>query len=70
MHQGPWSHLRVQEDDPLLGNVEINAAGLVPPSLFDLRALSPEHVRSEKTYTKQSGTIVAMWNHHSQQLHL
>lgn len=39
------SDLRVQKDDPLLSDVEINSTALVPGSLLDLLRLSSEHIR-------------------------
>lgn len=37
-------HLRVQENDPLLGNKEVNATGLVAPSFLHFGALGPEDI--------------------------
>lgn len=38
------SDLRVQKDDPLLSDVEIDSTALVPGSLLDLLRLSSEHI--------------------------
>lgn len=38
-------HLCVQENNPLLGNKEVNATGLVAPSFLHFSTLGPENVR-------------------------
>lgn len=38
------SYLRVQEDDPLLGDKEIDPGALVSSSFFDFLALSSENI--------------------------
>lgn len=40
---GGW-HLGVQENNALLGNKEVDATGLVAPSLLHFGALGPENV--------------------------
>lgn len=41
---GGW-HLCVQENDPLLGNKEVDATGLVAPTLLHFGTLGPENIR-------------------------
>lgn len=40
---GGW-HLCVQENNPLLGNKEVNATGLVAPSFLHFGTLGPENI--------------------------
>lgn len=42
---GGGQHLCVQENNPLLGNKEVDATGLVAPSLLHFGALGPENIR-------------------------
>lgn len=41
---GGW-HLSVQENNPLLGNKEVDSTGLVAPSFLHFSALGPENIR-------------------------
>lgn len=40
---GGW-HLCVQENDPLLGNKEVDATGLVAPTFLHFSTLGPENI--------------------------
>lgn len=42
---GGGRHLCVQENNPLLGNKEVDATGLVAPSLLHFGTLGPENIR-------------------------
>lgn len=54
---GGW-HLCVQENNPLLGNEEVDATGLVAPSLLHFGALGPENICPgwEKVSTLEFGS--------------
>lgn len=52
---GGW-HLRVQENNPLLGNKEVDATGLIAPSFLHFGALGPEHIRPVE---EQAGRVTA-----------
>lgn len=58
MQQGGASggrHLSVQEDDPLLGNEEVDSTGLVAPSFLHFSALGPENVRPVEEQVGSTG---------------
>lgn len=63
------SYLRIQEDDSLLCDEEVNACALVPPPLLDFLSLGSEHVTPDNNdihdYSKQRTQHVfySHWKH-------
>ena len=60
-HEAGWGgvgggrHLCVLENNPLLGNKEVDATGLVAPSLLHFGALGPENIRPAEEQVGSSG---------------
>lgn len=51
---GGW-HLSVQENNPLLGNKEVDSTGLVATSFLHLSALGPENIRPAEERVGSTG---------------